>query len=134
MSPQTGRPCVWHLNSLKCHMVAWIPETRLCFCFDVVFLFRLTVRRYLTGTKPSVLLLLLVYVINLLSGGGRERFAICESRFSGAWQCFRLVPAFCLSLQHFCETLPDSANCCLTSISNLHTLLLCLLCFCGPVV
>lgn len=115
-------------------MIAWIPETRLCFRFDVVFLFRLTVRCCLAGTKPSVLLLLLVYVINLLSGGGRERFAICESRFSGARQCFRLVLAFCLSLQHCCETHPDSANCCLTSILNLRTLPLCLLCFCGTVV
>lgn len=66
-----------------------------------MFLFRLTARRCLAETKPSVLLLLLVYVMNVVSGGGWERFAICESRFIGAQQCLMLpVFAFCLSLQH----------------------------------
>lgn len=68
MSPRTGRACVWHLSSLKCHVIGGVDSRRqrLCFRFDVVFIFRLTARRRLAGTKPSVLSLLLVYVINVL--------------------------------------------------------------------
>lgn len=66
----------------------------------------------LSGTKPSVLLLLLVHVVNVCSGGGWEKFAICGSRFMVIFQTF--LP----SVFHFNAVAPLSqtrVGCCLTS-------------------
>lgn len=88
----------------------------MCFCFDVVFSFRLSAPCCLAGTKPSVLLLLLVYVMNVPLGGRWERFAVCESKIT-AQQCSYL---FSLCVSH-CSTVAasDNVDSLLTSVSYL---------------